>query len=380
MTVEGGCLLWGMRVVVPKKLQSAVMDELHRDHPGITRMKAVARSHAWWPSIDQDVEELAKSCLPCQEVKQAPAVAPLHPWIWPTKPWSRVHVDFAGPFMGTTFFLAVDAHSKWPEVYEMSSATSAQTITVLRHLFAKYGIPQQLVSDNGPQFTSDDFTEFLRANGVKHIRSAPYHPASNGAVERFVRTFKAAMKAGRQQKLSIHHRVENFLLTYRTTPHATTNQTPSSLFLGRELRTRLDLLKPSIERQVVEKQATQKEKHDQHAKEREFHVGQRVMVRNLRPGPAWVPGIIVKRLGPVSFLVEVNGLIWKRHIDHLRIHIDSPEPVGTSQNTPAEMDLSIPTPSTEPTTTNTPNSDNGSSDTPERHYPQREHRPPMRFM
>lgn len=123
----------------------------------ITCMKAVARSHAWWPSLDPDVEELAKSCLPCQEVKQAPVVAPLHPWVWSTKPWSRIHMDFTGPFMGTTFFVAVDTHSKWPEVYKMASATLAQTITVLRHLFAKYGIPKQQVLDNGPQFTSDDF-------------------------------------------------------------------------------------------------------------------------------------------------------------------------------------------------------------------------------
>ena len=380
LTVEGGCLLWGMRVVVPQKLQQAVLDELHRDHPGITRMKAVARSHVWWPGIDRDVEELAKSCLSCQEVKQAPAVAPLHPWVWPTKPWSRVHVDFAGPFLGTTFFIAVDAHSKWPEVYEMSSVTSARTIMVLRHLFAKYGIPEQLVSDNGSQFTSDEFAEFLRANGVKHIRSAPYHPASNGAAERFVRTFKTAMKAGHQQKLSTHHRLENFLLTYRSTPHATTNQTPAALFLGRELRTRLDLLKPSIARQVEEKQASQKEKHDRHAREREFHVGQQVMVRNLRPGPAWVPGTIVKRLGPVSFLVEVSGLIWKRHVDHLRMYTDNPESVGTTENTSAEMDLSISTPSTEPATTNTPNPAVVASDSNERRYPQRERRPPERFM
>ena len=90
----------------------------------------------------------------------------------------------------------VDAHSKWPEVFEMSQSTTVKTISVLRHLFAAYGLREQIVSDNGPQFTSDEFKDFTTANGIKHIHCAPYHPASNGAAERFVRTFKEAMKAG----------------------------------------------------------------------------------------------------------------------------------------------------------------------------------------
>ena len=128
----------------------------------------------------------------------------------------------------------------------MAQSTSAKTITVLCHLFAAYGLPEQLVSDNGPQFTSDEFKEFLSANGVKHIRCAPYHPASNGAAEQFVRTFKEAMKASRHDGLSSQHRLQNFLLTYHTSPHTTTNVAPCSLFLGRNVRTRFDLLQPSV--------------------------------------------------------------------------------------------------------------------------------------
>ena len=91
------------------------------------------------------------------------------------------------------YFLAVDAHSKWPEVFEMSQTTTHKTIALLRHLFALYGVPDQIVSDNGPQFVAEDFAVFMKSNGVKHFRCSPYHPASNGAVERFVRTFKQAM-------------------------------------------------------------------------------------------------------------------------------------------------------------------------------------------
>ena len=93
---------------------------------------------------------MVKGCCACQEVKQAPPVAPLHPWIWPSQPWKHIHVDFAGPFMGGSYLIVVDAHSKWPEVHHMSTTTKTKTIQVLRSLSARYGIPEQLVSDNGP--------------------------------------------------------------------------------------------------------------------------------------------------------------------------------------------------------------------------------------
>ena len=78
-------------------------------------MKSIARSYVWWPKIDKHIEELVKNCVDCQSNRDKPAVAPLHPWVWPSKPWQRVHIDFAGPFLGKNLLL-VDAHSKWPEI------------------------------------------------------------------------------------------------------------------------------------------------------------------------------------------------------------------------------------------------------------------------
>ena len=319
LTVEGGCILWGIRAIVPQKLRERLLKELHRDHPGISRMKMVARSYIWWPGLDQAIEDLVKSCVSCQSVKHAPSVAPLQPWIWPNQPWKRVHLDFAGPFQGAMFLLAVDAHSKWPEVHIMKDTTTTKTIDVLRNIFSSYGIPEQLVTDNGPQFISDDFAMFVRMNGIKHIRCAPYHPATNGLVERFVQSLKAALKASLNSGLPLHRRVLNFLFTYRSTPHTTTGVSPSSLFLHRRIRTRLDLLHPNSESQVLAKQAQQKSQHDRRAQHREFFVGQTVMARNLRPGPDWVPTVVVERLGPLTYLVETsNKLLWKRHLDLLR--------------------------------------------------------------
>ena len=395
LTVEGGCVLWGIRVIVPKKLQPDILHELHRDHPGVTRMKSLARSYLWWPGLDRDLEELARSCLPCQAVKQAPAVAPLHPWLWPTKPWQRVHVDFAGPFKGRMLMVAVDAHSKWPEVCEMSSTTTANTVRALRQLFAAYGLPEQIVSDNGPQFISADFAEFMKMNGVKHIRCAPYHPSSNGAAERFVRTVKEALEATEMDGRTFQQRLQNFLLTYRSSPHATTGVPPCTLFLGRSLRTRLDLLRPDIEQKVHEKQAHQKTHHDQHAKPRQFTVGQPVMVRNLRPGPTWIPGTIAQQLGPVSYLVNVqHGVSWRRHVDHLKQRQEFPLPQHDQEKKKedenATEDVFIPFSiseenpeaeiATHETTTQpaTPTTNMTTSQATQR-YPRRDRRPPDRF-
>ena len=300
LTVEGNCLLWGARVVVPTKLQQRIIADLHRDHGGVVRMKAVARSYMWWPDMDSDFEKLAKSCTACQSVKSAPSAAPLHPWLWPDQPWQRIHIDYAGPFRGKMFLLLIDAHSKWPEIFEMGSSTSESTIAMLRRVFAAYGLPEHLVSDNGPQFTSTEFQDFLQVNGVKHIRTAPYHPASNGAVERLVQTFKQAMKAGEQDGFTLQHQLQNFLITYRSTPHATTGQSPASLFLGRPLRTRFDLLRPMVGERVRGEQTRQKHHHDAHGRYREFPVGTPVMVREGRDKSHWLPGTVREGRGPVN--------------------------------------------------------------------------------
>ena len=118
LSEEGCCLFWGIGVIVPEKLQAAVLALVHEGHVGMVRMKSIARSDVWWPGIDCDLENLGKSCQACLEVQKNPAVAPLHPWVWPSRPWARVHLDFAGPFLGRMFLIAVDTHSKWPEVIE----------------------------------------------------------------------------------------------------------------------------------------------------------------------------------------------------------------------------------------------------------------------
>ena len=96
--------------------------------------------------------------------------------------------------MNRNFLIAVDAFSKWTEIIEMTSTTAANTIKVLWDMFARYGLPEQLVSDNGPQFVSSEFFEFCKSNRIKYYRVAPYHLASNGLAEHMVQSFKQSMK------------------------------------------------------------------------------------------------------------------------------------------------------------------------------------------
>ena len=117
-------------------------------------MKALAQQYVWWPSLDGDLEDEVKQCTPCQESRNSPPVAPLIPWEWPQRPWMRVHADYAGRFVGHMFLVIVDAHSKWMEVHLTKLATSQVTIEKMRHMFATFGLPEQLVTNNGSSFTS----------------------------------------------------------------------------------------------------------------------------------------------------------------------------------------------------------------------------------
>ena len=153
-------------------------------------MKMPARAYVWWPKLDSDIEQLAKNCTTCQATSNSPPKASLHPWEWSAQPWSQLHLDFAGPFLGNMFLVLVDAHSKWLSVEVIQSITAEKTIQKLRAIFATHRIPHKVVTDNGPTFRSKQFQTFMIDNGIKLIFSAPYHPSSNGLAERAVQTVK----------------------------------------------------------------------------------------------------------------------------------------------------------------------------------------------
>ena len=162
------------------------------------------------------------------KTRRAPPGSTLLPWSWLTAPWQCVHVDFA-THQAKHYLIMVDAHSKWPEVIgPMTTTTADSTINAMRNIFARYGLPTQVVSDNGPPLQSVEYEKFWRQNGIQRILVFPYHPSSNGLAERFVQTFKYAMESSADDPTSsIQRQIQNFLLSYRSTPHATAHPTPS---------------------------------------------------------------------------------------------------------------------------------------------------------
>ena len=145
-------------------------------------MKSLARMFVWCPGMDGDIVKPVQSCHICQQYRPASPPTPLQPWKRPSHPWSHLHLDYA--------LVVVDTHSKLLKVFQMPASTSRATIQQLRALFAQFGLPQTIFTDNGPCFSSKEFTLFLKNNGILHLKSAPYHPSSNGLAEWAVQTFK----------------------------------------------------------------------------------------------------------------------------------------------------------------------------------------------
>lgn len=332
-SIHKQCLLWGNRVVIPKQGRKRVMDELHIAHPGIVRMKALARSYVWWPNIDKDIESFVSTCSTCQKYQHSPPQAPTHPWEIPRQPWSRIHIDFAGPFQGQNFLIVVDAYSKWIEASLMRNTSASSTIAVLRALFATHGIPDSIVSDNGPQFSSSEFQEFCKRNLIQSILVSPYHASSNGQAERTVQTTKNSLR-----KIihgDWHHKLASFLLTSHITPSTATGVSPAELLMGRRLQNCLNRLHPDY---CKEKQLQQDKEvaETDTANLRSFQPKDPVYIRSYGPASEWIPAVIQESTGPVSYKAKTpDGKEVKRHVDLIKKRAIPPPEM--SQDIPTEI-------------------------------------------
>ncbi|XP_059052566.1 uncharacterized protein K02A2.6-like [Achroia grisella] len=193
----------------------------------------------------------------------------------------------------------------------MSTITTSRLCSELDTIFTSLGLPQIIVSDNGPQFTSQEFHEYCRYNAIRHVKSSPYHPRTNRLAERLVRTFKTRMSASISDGLSLKERLENFLFTYRITPRTDAGKSPAEILLGRQLRCLLDNIKPNPRMSLRFKQFQANIEHD---KEIYFNPGETVFVRS-RDNKSWKPAT-------------------KYHADQIRKRVIEREdvPVGQSCN------------------------------------------------
>ena len=118
-------------------------------------------------------------CQRCKEQQPEAISAPLQPWKWSSSPWNRIHIDHAGPFLNSTFFIIVDSHTKWVDIFQVPLTSSTINIQCLQTTFACFGLPQTIVSETGSSFTSTEFHQFVKANGINHVVTAPYQPQAN---------------------------------------------------------------------------------------------------------------------------------------------------------------------------------------------------------
>uniref|UniRef100_A0A5S6QND2 RNA-directed DNA polymerase n=1 Tax=Trichuris muris TaxID=70415 RepID=A0A5S6QND2_TRIMR len=317
LSVVDGCLLFADRVVVPNCLQGQVTSQLHSEHPGIVRMKALARSVVYWPGLDQQIENIVRQCSACAMVAKLPAKTPPCSWPPADKCWSRVHVDYAGPVEGRYLLVLVDAFSKWPEVFITEKITSSATISLLSRVFAQFGAPETIVSDNGTQFTAAEFKIFCAKNGIQHILIPPGHPQSNGQAERFVDTLKRGL-AKMKGEGPITRLVQRFLFHYRSSPNASFgySKSPAEAFLGRPLRTAISLIHPAKETQ--RSNASARLAPPGAVRSRAFKPGESVYVLSNQETPKWLEGQVIARRGKVVYDVSVAERICSRHINQLR--------------------------------------------------------------
>ncbi|KYN07094.1 Uncharacterized protein K02A2.6 [Cyphomyrmex costatus] len=212
--------------------------------------------------------------------------------------------------MGHILLVLVDAYTKWPEVHIMKNMSAHETIDKCREIFASFGLPQTVVTDNGRTFTAE-FQNFLKNNGINHKGTAPYHPAMNGLAERFVQTLKQALRKLDITNGNIKTNLQKFLFNYRLTPHPELNKSSAEAMFSRKIRSRLDLMFPKINNE-------QRIENDKILKI--FKRGERVAIREyLNKSTKWRFGNINARLGKLYYEIKLDdGRIWKRHINQMK--------------------------------------------------------------
>ena len=274
------------------------------------------------------VRETAKDpILSCGQFQNKPDKPSIHPWMMPEKPWSRLHLDHAINFLGRNWLVLVDAYSKYPCIHPTTSTSSKSTTAILEQEFAHFGYPHTLVTDNATTFMSQEFQTWCKQRGIVHLTGAPYHPATNGAAERLIQSFKQAL---RKSSLPPKEALQEFLMQYRRIPFAS-GLSPSELLNGRRIRTKIDTLVPSIPHLLQGRQSRQASKHSNTEDsevvskvEHHYTLGDPCYALYFGPrrdrDPRWVPAIVTKVHGTRSVNVRVipRGPTWRRHLDQLR--------------------------------------------------------------
>ncbi|XP_046348751.2 uncharacterized protein K02A2.6-like [Haliotis rufescens] len=221
-------LLKGNRLVIPLTLRSQMLEKIHAGHQGIRKCRERAMTAVWWPGLSAEIRSVVEHCKICSKYRRNPT-EPLLPTPIPDRPWQRVGTDLF-ELNKAMYILVIDYFSRYIEVIKLSSTTSKSIINSLKSVFSRHGIPEVVISDNGPQYSSQDFCEFAHQYNFTHITSSPLYPRSNGEAERAVQSCKNMLRKADDPYLA--------MLEYRSTP-VSGGLSPSELLMGRKLRTSL---------------------------------------------------------------------------------------------------------------------------------------------
>ncbi|XP_041461610.1 uncharacterized protein K02A2.6-like [Lytechinus variegatus] len=318
--VSHGVLFKGSQVIIPKTLRNDILRQLHLGHMGIESTRRLARETVFWPNINKDIDQLIKQCETCQKHQARQQKEPLHPHDVPPAPWTRLGTDL---FMlnRQEYLLVTDYYSKYPIIAKLTDTSSAAIARQMTGIFSLFGPPEEIVSDNGPQFVGKPFQDMCKKWNIKHITSSPHYPRSNGLAERMVRTIKNLLtkcsQTSQDSQLAMMH--------LRATPVDNNLRSPAEMLFGRPIRTTLPshyLSRDSTATEfLLNRQDKMKEVHDRHASSDlpPLHVGQPVRVLHPRDN-TWIPAKVSKVCEePRSYEVSTpNGGILRRNRSHLR--------------------------------------------------------------
>ena len=307
-----------------------MLSRIHSSHQGVASCLRKAKDIVFWPGMNSEVKALVERCAVCAEFQARNASQPMQSHQLPDRPWSKVATDLF-TVSGKNYLTVVDYYSDFVEVSELEDTTSRAVIQVLKEQFSRHGIPDTVVSDNGSQYSSQEFHEFSLSWEFNHVTSSPHYPKSNGKAESSVKTvkqlFKKADRDGKDPWLS--------LLDYRNTPTEGIGDSPAQRLMSRRTRTLLptasSLLRPKVSAHSTEKLERKRQKakfyHDRHVKQLpELEIGQEVRIAPLRKNQTWKPATCVEKLSDRSYVVQAGNETLRRNRQFLRPAAESSTP------------------------------------------------------
>ncbi|KAI8516325.1 hypothetical protein Bbelb_049060 [Branchiostoma belcheri] len=349
-------VLRGTRIVIPRELRKTVLKLAHEGHQGVQKTKNRLRTKVWWPKMEADVEQMCKRCHGCQVVSEQQPPEPMMRTKPPEGPWQDCSADLLGPLpTGEHILVVVDYYSRYYEIAIMKTTTSKKVIEALDPIFARFGNPSTLRTDNGPQFVSTEFTEYLREQGIEHRRTTPLWPQANGEVERQNRTLLKSIKIARIEGKDWRQEIQKFLKAYRSTPQVTTGETPYKLMFGREMKSKLPelprettLMNEEIRDRDYGRKLTAKEYADKKRKavEKNLEPGDRVLLRQEKkdkfsPNYQTSPCRVIHKNGGEVTVQDPEGKIIKRNASFVKKYAE-PEINDSEGNTNAGEDTGQP--------------------------------------